>query len=101
MSLVEIAQTDQVPAGTMKSFSVNDKMVLVINIEGKIYAMGNKCTHFGGDLSKGKLEGNVVTCPRHGARFDVASGNPVKGPAKKSEPVYEVKVDGKSIKVDI
>ena len=54
-----------------------------------------------GDLSKGKLEGKVVTCPRHGSRFDVTTGSRLVGPAKSNEPVYELRVDGKSIKVGI
>jgi nitrite reductase/ring-hydroxylating ferredoxin subunit len=52
MSFFEIAQTDQIAIGTMKSFSVNGKPVLVANIQGNFYAIGNKCTHFGGDLAK-------------------------------------------------
>ena len=99
--LVEVCKTDEIPAGTMKGFKVEGKEILVANYEGKYYATGKKCTHMGGDLSKGKLEGRIVTCPRHGSQFDVTTGNFVKGPAKKNAPSYEVEVEGQSIKVNI
>jgi 3-phenylpropionate/trans-cinnamate dioxygenase ferredoxin subunit len=107
MSFVEVAQTDLIPPGTMQSFLVNKKQVLITNIEGKFYAIGGKCTHLGGDLSKGKLEGNIVTCPRHGSQFDVTTGKSIRGPkivlrfSTGDEPAYAVKVEGKSIQVDL
>jgi 3-phenylpropionate/trans-cinnamate dioxygenase ferredoxin component len=107
MSFVEITQTDQIPTESMKSFSINGKSVLVANIEGKFYAIGGKCTHAGGDLSKGKLEGKIVTCPKHGSQFDVSTGKNIRGPkiiirfSTKDVPNYEVKVEGKSIKVNV
>lgn len=101
MSFTEIAQVDQISPGTMKSFSINGKPVLVVNNDGNFYAIGNKCTHFGGDLSKGKIQGNIVICPRHGSQFDMTSGKRIEGPAKKDEPVYEVRIEGKSIQLNI
>ena len=101
MAFIEVAKTDEVSVGSMKGVSVEGKEVLVTNIDGHYYAIGGKCSHAGGNLSKGKLEGKVVTCPRHGSKFDVTTGNRVGGPAKQSEPAYEVKVEGKSIKVNI
>jgi 3-phenylpropionate/trans-cinnamate dioxygenase ferredoxin subunit len=99
--LVEVCKTDEIPEGVMKGFKVEGKEILVANYQGKYYAIGEKCTHMGGDLSKGKLEGRIVTCPRHHSQFDVTTGNLLKGPAKKNEPSYEVKVEGQIIKVNI
>ena len=96
---VRVAETTEVPAGGIKKVAVGGEEILVANVEGKYYAMGGKCTHRGGDLSKGVLSGSVVKCPRHGARFDVTSGEVVRGPAKKSEPTFEVRVEGKNILV--
>jgi len=101
MEYIEVAQEGQIPAGIMKGFSVGGKDVLVANVGGKYFAIGGKCTHMHGDLSKGTLEGKVVTCPRHGSQFDVTSGSRLAGPAKNNEPAYEVKIEGKSIKVGI
>jgi len=92
---------DEIPIGMMKSFTIEDKEVLVVNYSGKFYAISNRCTHVGGDLSKGKLEGNIVTCPRHGSKFDVTTGNRIAGPAKQNEPTYQVEVKGSNLKVSI
>jgi 3-phenylpropionate/trans-cinnamate dioxygenase ferredoxin subunit len=106
MNFLEIAKVDEVPAGKMKSFVVEGKEILVVNYDGNYFAMGGKCTHAAGDLSKGNLEGKIVTCPRHGARFDVTTGicvaEPEVGSLKlkaRNEPTYEVKIEGKSIQV--
>lgn len=108
MKFVEVAKTDQIPAGTMKPFVVEGQEVLVVNYEGKYYAIGRKCTHMAGDLSEGKLEGKIVTCPRHGAKFDVTSGHNVSGPKMGplklktgDETHYEVRVEGNSIQVGV
>ena len=58
----------------MRMFKVGDKECLVANVNGNYYAIGNRCTHANADLSKGSLEGNVVTCPRHKSKFDVTTG---------------------------
>ena len=101
MSFVEIAKTDEISDGQMKGIKINEKNILVTNIAGKYYAMGAKCTHAGGDLSKGKMDGNIVICPRHGAKFEIITGKPISGPAKQSVPIYQVKIQGKSILIDI
>ncbi len=105
---VKVAKVEEIPAGNMKGFKVGGKEILVVNYEGKYYAIGQKCTHRGGDLSKGKLEGEIVTCPRHGSKFDVTTGISVAGPKigfirgkTGNEPAYEVKVEGNSIKVNV
>jgi 3-phenylpropionate/trans-cinnamate dioxygenase ferredoxin component len=107
MSFNVVAETDQIPAGTMKAVTVEGKDILVTNVGGNFYAIGGKCTHMGGDLSKGILEGNIVTCPRHGSQFDVTTGKSLRGPkiivrfTTRDEPAYEVKVEGKSIQVKV
>ena len=101
MGFVEIASQDQIPPGTMKSFSVAGKAVLVVNIAGKFYAVADKCPHFAGDLSKGRLEGSTVICPRHGSQFDVSTGKRLKGPAARDLPVYPIQLDGAKITADV
>ncbi len=92
---------DEWPDGAMKRFIIDGKNILVVNYEGKYFAIGGKCTHMGGDLSKGTLNGKVVRCPRHGSQFDVTTGTRIAGPASKSEPAYEVKVEGGNIQVNV
>lgn len=101
MGFIEVAKTDEIPTGNMKSITINNQNILITNINGKYYAIGNKCTHAKGNLSQGKLDGKIVTCPRHGSKFDVTTGIVVGGPAKQNEPAYEVKVEGNSIKISV
>lgn len=108
MSFIEVAQVNEVPSGTMKSYSAGGKQILIANIDGKLYAIDDVCTHAGGDLSKGKLEGKIVTCPRHGSKFDVTTGKCISGPKiaflrlkTKDETAYEVKVEENKIKINV
>jgi 3-phenylpropionate/trans-cinnamate dioxygenase ferredoxin component len=108
MGFYEIAKIDSIAEGNMKTFKIQDKDILVVNYKGAYYAIGSKCTHLGGDLSKGILEENIVRCPRHGSKFDVTTGKCVLGPKigflklkTPDEPAFEVKIEGGSIMVNI
>jgi len=101
MSFVEASKIEEVTPGKMKGVTINHKEVLITNIGGHYYAIGGKCTHAGGTLSKGQLYGNIVTCPRHGSKFDVTTGKNVGGPAQNDEPVYQLKMEGNMIMVNI
>jgi 3-phenylpropionate/trans-cinnamate dioxygenase ferredoxin subunit len=104
LEFVKVAETSEIPMGKIKMVKLEEKEILIANVDGNYYAIGNRCTHKGGDLSKGSLDGKIVTCPRHGSRFDVTTGKAVTGPKilllslkTKDEPSFEVKVEGKDI----
>jgi len=113
--LTRLASTSDLTEGNMKSYQVQGIEILIARIEGKYYAAQNKCPHFGGDLSKGKLEGTIVTCPRHGSQFNLADGNVVRwlkgagllsaiGKTLKSPQkltTYNVKIIGQDIMLEI
>ena len=101
MVFEKVAETQEIQSGQMKAVKFGEQDILVANINGAYYAIGNSCTHEGGNLSKGKLEGNIVTCPKHKAQFDVTTGKIVGGPAAKDEPKFEIKIEGTGIKVNI
>ena len=101
MAKIQVGLVKDVAAGAMKGFKAGDKGVLVSNIDGKFYAIGDKCTHRGCSLSKGRLEGEVVTCPCHGSRFNVKTGAVVRGPAGEPEPAFPVIVEGDGIWVEM
>jgi nitrite reductase/ring-hydroxylating ferredoxin subunit len=108
MEYLEVGKTGDITEGTMKAFMVGGNNLLVANYNGKYYAIGGKCTHMSGDLSKGKLDGKIITCPKHGAKFDITTGENVTGPKigflklkTGKEPSYEVKIEGDTIKVNI
>ena len=108
MEFVRVADKAELPANQMMLVVVGGKDVLLANVDGSYYAIANKCTHLGGSLAKGVLEGSIVTCPRHGSRFDVKTGRAIAG-AKigfikmnvKDEESYTVKIEGTDIFVGI
>jgi nitrite reductase/ring-hydroxylating ferredoxin subunit len=87
------------PAGSLKKVAVAGEEVVVGNIGGKLYAITNKCTHRGGPLDEGELEGNTVTCPWHGGQFDMATGKVLSPPPMKDEASFDVRVEGDNILV--
>ena len=82
VSYVRVADKSEISMGKMKKVTLDDKEILIANVNGNCYAVDNMCTHFGGDLSEGVLEGNVVACPNHQAKFDVTTGKVVSPPAE-------------------
>ena len=76
--LVKVAKADDIPPGTMKDVSVEGQELLVTNVGGRFYVVGNRCPHRNAKLSMGKLDGQIVTCPNHGSRFDVSDGSVVE-----------------------
>ena len=100
-SFVTVATTDELAPGTAKQVQVDGKTVAVFNLAGAYYAIDDTCTHRGGPLSEGTLEGEQVTCPWHGAVFDITSGEVVGPPARMGVGRYTVRVQGKNIEVEI
>lgn len=90
MALTKIADLWEIVPGQMKAVKTGNKNILIANVEGKYYAMNNICTHKKGDLSKGTLDGNIVTCPNHKAKFDVTTGKVISGP---KVPLMHPKID--------
>ena len=96
---VKVASTSEIPDGKMKAVQMIGHEVCLANIGGTYYAIGNLCTHVGGILAQGSLKDYLVTCPLHGSKFDVRTGEVKRGPAMQPEPSYEVKVEGTTILV--
>lgn len=97
----KVASTKDLSPGEMIGVESGGKMILLANVGGKYYAMGNKCTHRGCKLNEGTLNGDQLRCRCHGSTFDVKTGGLVKGPAKEPEPAYQVKVEGDQIQVNV
>ena len=99
MALVKVASVADAKPNKMKAVNVNGQLILLVNLEGAFYAIGNKCTHMQCTLTNGELKGEVVQCPCHGSRFNVKTGKVVGGPAAVAEPKYEVKVENGQIMI--
>jgi 3-phenylpropionate/trans-cinnamate dioxygenase ferredoxin subunit len=96
---VTVGKLGDVPAGEAKVFAVNGKHIAVCNVGGTLYAIDDVCTHDGGPLGEGFLEGDQIECPRHGALFDVKTGKALTLPAVLPVNTYPVQVEGDEIKV--
>jgi 3-phenylpropionate/trans-cinnamate dioxygenase ferredoxin subunit len=87
---VNVAEADEIPCGTFKVVDVDDAMVAVFNLDGELHAIADVCTHDGGTLTGGTIEGEEIECPRHGARFSIKTGEVTAPPAY--EPVHSFPV---------
>ena len=108
MAFIDVAAVDDIPAGAIKPFTADGKEIAIAHLGGSFYAIGRKCPHLGGDLSKGSLDGTTIICPRHHARFDLTTGKCLAGakigPLKlsvKDATAYPVRVEGRRIQVDL
>ena len=97
---VKVAAVTEIPSGTKKIVEVAGVLVVVINVDGEFYAVEDVCTHDGGPLGEGNLEGCQLVCPRHGARFDVRTGAALTMPAFEPAPTYEVRVQDGAVLVE-
>ena len=112
---VKVSQIDELKDGTMKEVLAQGREILLARVGDNYYAADNRCPHMGGELSRGKLEGTIVTCPRHGSQFDLSDGRVVrwlKGSGlvsmvskalKSPRPIstYQVKIEGDVILIEI
>jgi len=96
-----VARVEDVPVGRMVSTEIEGERILLANVAGEFFAMGATCNHKGGPLDEGTLEGNVVTCPLHGSKWDVKTGNLLEFVRPlPPEQTYRVTVKGDEIVVE-
>ncbi len=96
---VTVARVGEIPEGGRKIVRIEDQQVAVFHIEGGYYALDDVCTHDGGPVAEGPLEGEIIECPRHGAKFNVKTGAAVALPATSPVPTYPVRVRDDEIQV--
>ncbi len=97
---VTVATTDEIQPGENIVVGIGRHWVAVFNVDGEYYAIEDLCTHDGGPLAEGKLYGCEIECPRHGARFDLRTGEVTAPPAVVPVPTYVVQVVGNEIQVE-
>ena len=99
-NFVRVASTSDLKPGESKVVNANGTEVALFNVDGEFFAINNTCLHRGGPLGEGFLEGDVVTCPWHGWRYNVKTGMNVTIPTAKVE-TYQVKVEGNEVFVAV
>jgi len=98
MDFVTVAKVSDVKEGEGKVVEANGKTIALFNVDGKFYAIDNTCKHKGGPLGEGVCDGNIVTCPWHGWKYDVTTGVSPVNPQVKMD-TFEVQVEGEEVKV--
>ena len=98
---MKVAKTSELTPGKGTVVDVNGKKVALFNVGGSFYAIDDTCTHRGGPLSEGELDDKKVTCPWHGAVFDVTTGEFLGPPAPTGVARYNVRVEGADIEVEV
>lgn len=96
---VNVAKASEFPPGTWKTVDVDDVLIAVFNLDGQFYAIEDICTHDGDTLTGGEVEGNQIICPRHGARFDITTGEVLAEPAYEDLPTFPVRIEAGMVQV--
>ena len=94
-----VAGENELVEGQPHKATLNGADIFLLKRGGQLYALGNACSHLGGPLNEGKLEGDVIQCPWHGSRFCIRDGSVVDGPATHPQPTLDVKVENGEVLV--
>ncbi|MBI2826160.1 MAG: non-heme iron oxygenase ferredoxin subunit [Planctomycetia bacterium] len=98
---VRVAKVSDIPDPGKQIFEVDDRLVVVFHVGGRFWALDDVCTHDGGPLGEGTLDGYQIACPRHGAKFDIRDGRALTMPATRATVAHEVKVEGDAVMVKV
>jgi nitrite reductase/ring-hydroxylating ferredoxin subunit len=90
---------EELREGEPKRVMAGEARVLLVRREGQVFAIAEVCSHLGGPLAEGELQGDVIQCPWHGSRFCVRDGSVVDGPATHPQPVFDARVQDGRIEV--
>jgi 3-phenylpropionate/trans-cinnamate dioxygenase ferredoxin subunit len=101
MARHRVGKVSEIAPGTTRQVVADDCEMLLCNIDGRVYAIEDVCTHDGGPLEQGTLEGEHIVCPRHGATFDVRTGDALTLPAVVPLMTFDVTIEGDEIFVDV
>lgn len=98
---IKVAEQDELEEGGLMAVEVDGDPICLARVDGVVYAFTDNCTHISGPLNEGDLEGCVLTCPWHGAQFDVRTGKVLRGPARQDIMTYPVKIEDESILISL
>ncbi|MEZ6119545.1 MAG: non-heme iron oxygenase ferredoxin subunit [Pirellulaceae bacterium] len=94
---IRIASISDLPDPGKQLLEVDDRLVVLFHVQGQFYCIEDLCTHDGGTLADGDLDGTAIACPRHGAKFDIRNGKVISMPATEDTIYHQVKVEGNDV----
>lgn len=97
----EVASLEDLPPGERLIIQIGDLDILLFNIAGQVFAIGNVCSHDGNPLDDGEIIDHEIVCQRHGARFDIRSGKVKSLPAVIDIPAYPITIEKGKIQIGI
>jgi len=98
---IKVAGTKDLAPGKAMQVVVNGKEIALFNLNGEFCALANECTHAGGPLCEGFIDAEEVTCPWHGAMFNIRSGEVLGPPAGEAVERYNVRLNGNDVEVEV
>lgn len=101
VEFIQIAPAEQLPPGERLFIEVEGKSIVIFNMAGEIFAIGDICSHDNGPVGDGEIEGDEIICPRHGGRFDVRTGKATSLPAVVDIPSYPVRLTDGMIEIGL
>jgi 3-phenylpropionate/trans-cinnamate dioxygenase ferredoxin component len=101
LEFIEVAAIQDLPPGERLFLDIDGQVIVIFNIAGHLFAIGDVCSHDNGPLGEGELDQYEIVCPRHGARFDVRSGSVTALPAVEDIPAYPVRISVDRIEIGL
>jgi 3-phenylpropionate/trans-cinnamate dioxygenase ferredoxin subunit len=96
---VTVAAIDELRPGQWRTVEAEGTLIVVFNLDGEFYAIEDVCTHDGGRLTGGHVEGDHIVCPRHGAHFCIRTGEALTAPAYEPTSKFPVRIEGSNVQV--
>ncbi len=97
----QVVKVTDLPEGERLIFEIENHPIVLFNVKGELFATGDLCSHDEGPIGDGEIEGEVIICPRHGAKFDIHTGKALTLPAVTGIPTYPVRILQEYIEVGI
>jgi len=100
MTYVKAAELRELKEGKAKCARTKTERIVLVKLDGEIYAMEDRCTHDDAPICGGEIENGAIVCPRHGAKFDIKTGEALSLPATESLEIYKVRVNAGDVEVE-
>lgn len=99
LPFIPVCRLSELQIAVPRTFEIEDRFVVLVRYDDGVYCVEDVCTHDGGTLGDGELDGHCLVCPRHGAKFDVRTGEAVSMPATEPTAKFDVKIEAETVSI--